>query len=224
MTSTTVVSGCFTDTGDETIHDTCTGLQWEKKDGTVLGTANAADLHDVNNAYSWSGCCGGDCSTPTNYCQPNVAAATTCAAQSSGGTEGCIACVSGTCDVDPLHEGALTTVWDWINQVNAAHFAGHGDWRLPSESACNSCYDNTALTCASCSSHELETILLAPSPCGPSPCIAPIFGPTESGHCWSATLAPGPKYAWVVAFGTLGDVIPIDCGTKGAARAVRSSP
>ena len=27
----------------------------------------------------------------------------------------------------------ITTVWDWLNQVNASNFAGHNDWRLPSE-------------------------------------------------------------------------------------------
>src|SRR5262249_61455993 len=27
---------------------------------------------------------------------------------------------------------AITTVWDWLNQLNAANFAGHNDWRVPS--------------------------------------------------------------------------------------------
>ena len=40
---------------------------------------------------------------------------------------------------DPC-SGASTTVWDWLNQVNTAGFAGHTDWRLPSEAACNSCW------------------------------------------------------------------------------------
>lgn len=38
-------------------------------------------------------------------------------------------------------------------------FAGYCDWRLPSIEG-------------------LQTILLAPFPCGTSPCIDPIFGPT----------------------------------------------
>jgi len=50
-------SGCFAtryvDNGDGTVTDTKTNLMWEKKTGTV-GTANLADVHDVNNAYSWS--------------------------------------------------------------------------------------------------------------------------------------------------------------------------
>ena len=53
--TTTTTLDCFTDTGDGTIHDTCTGLQWEKKDGSD-GTPNAGDLHDVDNRYSWAGC------------------------------------------------------------------------------------------------------------------------------------------------------------------------
>jgi hypothetical protein len=26
---------------------------------------------------------------------------------------------------------AITTLWDWLAQLNAAAFAGHGDWRAP---------------------------------------------------------------------------------------------
>jgi hypothetical protein len=54
-------SGCFCDTGDGTIHDTCTGLQWEKKTGTYVPgpgicttPESCPDPHDVNNAYQWS--------------------------------------------------------------------------------------------------------------------------------------------------------------------------
>ena len=89
-TSTTLVSGeCLVDTGDGTIHDTCTGLQWEKK-------VDAPGLQNVDTLYTWAGCCDGDCSTVANLCQPNAGAAATCAAHSDGGTEGCGTCVSGT--------------------------------------------------------------------------------------------------------------------------------
>jgi len=185
-TSTTLVSGCFTDTGDGTIHDTCTGLQWEKKTTT-------AGLQNVTNLYSWAGCCNGcfQFLFPVDLCQPNAAAAATCAAQADGGTQGCSVCASGTCDVG---EGALTTVWDWVNQVNAANFAGHSDWRLPSEGGTNS---------PSTGARELETILLAPYPCGTSPCITTIFGPTASSYYWSAstsTYASNPALASGVDF------------------------
>jgi hypothetical protein len=63
-------------------------------------------------------------------------------------------------------------------------FAGHCDWRLP-----------TLV--------ELKTILLEPYPCGTSPCIAPVFGPTVSSTYWSATTFAGDAYGgWVVYFDT----------------------
>lgn len=102
--------------------------------------------------------------------------------------------------MDPWSDGALTTVWDWVSQVNAANFAGHSDWRLPSEGGQNS---------PSTGTNELETILLAPYLCGMSPCINAIFGPTVSSLYWSATThSPYPGYAWYVAFSNgAGDTI-----------------
>jgi len=213
-TTTTLASGCFTDTGDGTIHDTCAGLQWEKKTTAVGSGVNAADLHDVDNRYSWAG----TCTVGLALCQPNAAAAATCAARSDGGTLGCSTCASGTCNVDWYGDGAITTVWDWLNQVNAANFAGHNDWRLPSEGGCNSCFSGT-FSCP-CTPHELETILLAPYPlCGTYPCINPIFGSTVSDHYWSASTLTGDERAWLVDFG-IGAVLP--WYYKSNARSVRA--
>lgn len=67
-------------------------------------------------------------------------------------------------------------------------FTGHCDWRLPTI-------------------EELQTILLAPYPCGTSPCIDPIFGPTQADFYWSATTrASTPNDAWDMFFldGTVG--------------------
>ena len=48
---------------------------------------------------------------------------------------------------------------------------------------------------------ELRTILLAPFPCGTSPCIDPIFGPTRTGNHWSSTsFSPNLLEAWAVTF------------------------
>ncbi len=177
---------CLTDTGDGTIHDSCSGLQWEKKTGD-------AGLHNVGGLYAWAGCCNGDCSTVDNLCQPNAAAATTCAAQAEDGTQGCGTCASGTCNVDPDAFGTLTTVWDWLNQLNAVNFAGHNDWRLPSQAG-----DNTPSAAT-----ELETIVDAGAVgCGlGSPCIDPIFGPTTAdGYSSATTIATSTSSSWIVDF------------------------
>jgi hypothetical protein len=60
-------------------------------------------------------------------------------------------------------------------------FANHCDWRIP-----------TVV--------ELESILLAPYPCGTSPCIDPAFGPTQPSVYWSSTSTVTPDSAWFVNF------------------------
>jgi hypothetical protein len=189
-TSCVAMSGTFCDLGDGTVYDSATDLQWEQKDTT-------AGLHNWGYAYAWAGLCS---VTTSKRCQPNLAAETACKAQTDTAywASGCEQCTGGdgTCNVS-------TTVWDWVSQINAANFAGHNDWRLPSESGCNSCYTGgPTYSCTSCNDHELETILLSSYPCGPSPCIDSIFGPTASEYYWSsATVATSPtQYAWGVRF------------------------
>jgi hypothetical protein len=61
---------------------------------------------------------------------------------------------------------------------------GQSDWRLPSHT-------------------ELQTLLIEAFPCGTSPCIDPIFGPTALLAHWAATTATSASgEAWAVAFGT----------------------
>jgi hypothetical protein len=195
--STPATSGCFQDLGNCTILDTCTGLQWEEKTDTIPG-----GLHDVNTRYAWAGCCDWDCSTVETHCQPNAAAVATCLALADNGTEGCQLCATGTCQVDVFMMGVQTTVWDWLNQVNADGFAGHSDWRLAKEWGFNT------------GPKELESILLMPYPCttDPLPCIDPIFGPTMPDLYWSATTKGPtgpmrPSDGWFVDFlhGNFGD-------------------
>ena len=162
--STPSVSGCFQDLGNCTILDTCTGLQWEKKQA-VPG------VHDVANRYVWAGCCEDGCQT---MCQPNAAAKATCLAMAENGTEGCTdQCPTGECYVE--RGGlAVTTIFDWINQINAENFAGHSDWRVPAEAGFNPT-----------GSRELESIVQ--HPCAGVPCIDPLFGPTIGTGYWSRT-------------------------------------
>jgi hypothetical protein len=109
-----------------------------------------------------------------------------------------------------------TYVWDdamgkFLSELNGATdsatsqagYAGHTDWRLP-----------TVV--------ELQAILLAPYPCGTSPCIDPIFGPTAANYYWSATTgASFPNPAWHVNFGT-GKVYTSGPDALTAVRAVRT--
>jgi hypothetical protein len=75
-----------------------------------------------------------------------------------------------------------------------ASYAGHNDWRLPSEDGRN--------TSPTTNPRELETILL--DPCGTRPCINSIFGPSQSefpATYWSSTTdATGSTRAWAVYF------------------------
>jgi hypothetical protein len=163
--STPGTSGCFTDLGDCTILDTCSGLQWEQKQ-------MAPGPHNVENRYVWAGCCGDGCQT---MCQPNAAAKATCLATAETNTDGCTdQCPdNGGCYVE--RGGlAITTIFDWVNQLNAENFAGHNDWRVPTEAGFNPT-----------GTRELESIL--EHPCTDVPCIDPIFGPTQPTGYWSRT-------------------------------------
>jgi hypothetical protein len=176
--STAATSGNFQDLGNCTTRDNATGLQWEQKQ-------DVPGPHHVDNRYVWAGCCEDDCNT---MCQPNAAASATCMAMAEGGTVGCGAtCPTGGCYVE--RGGlAITTIFDWINQINAENFAGHNDWRLPSEAAFNPTGAN-----------ELESILQ--HPCTGSPCIDPIFGPTTPTGYWSRTAdVTRGSDAWFVNF------------------------
>jgi hypothetical protein len=173
------VSGCFEDLGDCTIRDNCTGLQWEKKQ-------TRPGVHDVDNRYVWAGCCGDGCATA---CQPNAAAMATCLATAEVDTFGCTdQCPDGGGCYVERGGLAVTTIFDWVNQINAENFAGHDDWRVPTEAGFNAS-----------GTRELESIL--EHPCVDVPCIDPIFGPTTPTGYWSRTTTSDRNLdAWFVNF------------------------
>ena len=149
-----------------------------------------------------------------------------------------VAGASGSCvDDDKLHSVDATCDWfdatgGWIDKLNErcnddptmdcsvdadcsgvggqCGFAGYTDWRLPEVNQDG----GTA---------ELETILLSPFPCGPTPCIDPIFDPTAASVYWSATTSASSD-AWSVDFRD-GD-IDFDPKSSGdnTVRAVRTGP
>jgi len=87
-----------------------------------------------------------------------------------------------------------TAFTDFLVKLNTPPcFAGHCDWRLPKSGGRPDWGIGEPA--------ELESILLAPYPCGTSPSIDPIFGPTAAFTYWSATtIAVNPALAWYVDF------------------------
>ena len=204
--------GCLEDKG-LTVYNNCTGLEWEKKT-----TSGSGGLHDVDNQYAWAGICD----TSGVWCQPNADAEALCRAQTLDSlemTEGCARCTAGRrdCDTDPLGTGAITTVWDWLDQVRDAGFAGESDWRLATSAGIRGFLTGEPA--------ELESILdLNQGACGggSGACIDPLFGPTATDSYWSAsTFAPSPDFAWGVYFsaGSVNGVFKYD---GNFVRAVRS--
>jgi uncharacterized protein DUF1566 len=200
----------FVDNGDGAITDTQTGLIWEKKD-------QGGGLHDSNTRYPAAGICTDN----GEFCQPDAAAATTCNA-ATGGAMGCAQCGgAATCHTII----GSTTIWDWLNQINAASFTGHSDWRIPSVGR-----DGGTV--------QLETIVdTSVSGCGGGvPCVPAAFNTgcvagcmatgcscTQAERYWSATSIVGNlpfPSAWGVFFRT-GEVAGIDKASAFYVRAVR---
>jgi len=126
---------------------------------------------------------------------------------------GCLHCVGDTftwCQATGNDAPLICSVIppSWIAQVNAEAFAGFTDWRLPTGGPFGG---------------ELGTILLKLFPCGTSPCIDPIFGPTTSDFYWSATETVPPTDAWAVDFAD-GSVGTGDKDFLNLVRAVRGGP
>lgn len=113
----------FVDNGDGTITDHQTRLMWEKKVG--MNDVPDAGLHDVDEVFLWANLCS---QNHAKWCQPTAAAAAACAAGVPGDATWCAECLDGdgACSYYPG-----STIWDWVARLNAAGFAGHADWRVP---------------------------------------------------------------------------------------------
>jgi hypothetical protein len=229
-TSTTIAGGggnpCFADGGDGTVHDSCTGLQWEQKSGR-RGVHVPGALHDINDVYPWAGTCAHDAS---QLCQPDAAAAATCAAHADGGTAsppvGCSECPAAVGPCTPAgNSGAPTvmTVWAWLNQLNTGHFAGHDDWRLPSQAGRNTCPVSEPNCDTAAPPLELETIRRGAANVCQSQCVYPIFGTLVAPQTWSSsTIRSDQRYAWSVNFFTGANERVTKIDPAVSVRAVRS--
>ena len=186
-------SGCasrlprFVDNADGTIDDKLTGLQWEKQ--TALGgQANIISQEDIDSYRRWAG----RCSWTLKYCPPTAAAAPLCEQNVEDGQNGCAQCSGddGTCD-------AQTTIWTYAAERNAAHFAGHADWRVPTREELISIVDyrTTIVPMVDTAFHGARCGVACPDVADPA-CSC-----TARNYYWSASsVARNPAAAWVVMF------------------------
>jgi hypothetical protein len=164
----------FEDCGDGTVADHQTGLQWEKKTGTVgstviCETAGCPDPHIVNNLYEWSNT-GAD---------PDGGAFTDFLARLNG---------------DPTVVAA--TVVEAVGDPAAdptVCFAHHCDWHLPAIGELR-----TILIGPEAAPGQATTCSAAPCI---DPDFAAVGGPIALPFYWSAsTFAVSPRFAWLADF------------------------
>jgi hypothetical protein len=108
-------------------------------------------------------------------------------------------------DINP--DGTVFTVF--FKGLNAASFARHRDWRIPSDEG-----QNTAGQ-----PEELESIVDDTQ----FPTLDPIFGPTSPTGYWATSTASSPHLAWYVYFGNGGTFV-LGKTQNLRARAVRGGP
>jgi hypothetical protein len=118
----------YVDNGDGTVNDLNTGLQWEKKTGTVgtnidCSTVTCSDPHDVRNTYPL-------CSGTYPYC-----------ANTNGVPDG----AAYTDFLGKLNNGASTD--GGASTPITGCFAGHCDWRLPTIVELQGLFDATQGFC-----------------------------------------------------------------------------
>jgi hypothetical protein len=113
----------FVDHHDGTISDLSTGLMWEKK-VKLDRRADDLNLHDADNCYPWEGGCetgGAACRTDEDCGIDGPCRANDCQAEVPNGK----------------------TVFQWVEALNAANFAGHSDWCIPTVQELESIVDHS---------------------------------------------------------------------------------
>jgi len=114
-------------------------------------------------------------------------------------------------------------VWDFINQLNAAGFAGHSDWRLPTSAGAGLFPTGQPA--------ELESIVdETQGACGSGgpldACIDPVFGPTAFAGYWTGSplepLTSAFEQVWGVFFAP-GGIFSVTTNQAHRVRAVRSA-
>ncbi len=200
----------FVDNGDGTILDEARGLQWEKKVGFDYAP-QLANLNDADNPFRWADVCSLNAAVE---CQPSAAAAAACNAGAVGSTLSCALCgpAEGTCDT---YGGS--TVWQWLVDLNTGNFAGHNDWRLPTnlELATLADYEDTTFPTVDPAFHAAG--------CGPA-CLDvtdPNCSCTHPNAHWAANVYVSTPYmSWYVNFYD-GNVSATSQSQTGRVRAVR---
>jgi hypothetical protein len=143
-----IQAGCaqsYTDNGDGTITDNCTGLMWEKKD-------DSGGLHDKDNTYTWSGASYGTTNIMDGTIQDYIDELN----DVSGGGANCFA---GYCDWYVPNRNQLATLVDNEVSIPAINAAFN---QCPA--ACSDVTD-PACSCTSSSNYWSATTY-APDPSG----------------------------------------------------------
>jgi hypothetical protein len=171
-------------------------------DGKALGGASCASLGFAGDCGSDSGClhpslaCLGNCRFDYSGCTAESQAALqrfvdngdATATDRLTGLTWELKCVTTDCQTE--HDVVAKLPWQeagtrWVSALNAARFAGHDDWRLPSL-------------------EELRTLLTAVPPCATPPCPAaawPRDGTAAAGYWSSTSFSLDRGRAWAISFG-----------------------
>ena len=142
-----IQAGCaqsYTDNGDGTITDNCTGLMWEKKD-------DSGGLHDMDNPYTWSGASAGSTNVMDGTIQDFIDELNDVA---GGGAS----CFAGYCDWRVPNRNELATLVD--NELPAGPTINTAFNQCPA--ACSDVTD-PACSCTSSSAYWSATTY-APGP------------------------------------------------------------